>query len=104
MIRAGEHLVLSLWKPDEFEAEVGPIKGGEGLVPFTLAHNVSTPEEVDAVLATARAAGADPVSQAERRDWGLHGLLRRSRRIPLGNRLQPGPRRSDRASCHLVLT
>jgi catechol 2,3-dioxygenase-like lactoylglutathione lyase family enzyme len=70
MIRAGTHLVLSLWSQDHFEAEVGPIRRGDGLVPFTLAHNVATPEEVDAVLATARAAGADPVSQAERRDWG----------------------------------
>ena len=26
--------------------------------------------EVDAVLATARAAGADPVQDAEERDWG----------------------------------
>lgn len=70
MIRVGEHLILSLWNEDEFEVEVGPIRRGDGLAPFTLAHNVATPEEVDAVLATARAAGADPVSDGERRDWG----------------------------------
>jgi catechol 2,3-dioxygenase-like lactoylglutathione lyase family enzyme len=70
MIRVGEHVVLSLWNEDEFEAEVGPISRGDGVAPFTLAHNVTTPEEVDAVLATARAAGADPVSDAEEREWG----------------------------------
>src|SRR5688500_6268585 len=66
MIRVGEHVVLSLWNEDEFEAEVGPIGRGDGVAPFTLAHNVATPEEVDAVLATARAAGADPDRKSTR--------------------------------------
>ena len=70
MIRAGEHLILSLWDQDEFEAEVGPIGRGQGVAPLTIAHNVATPEEVDAVLATAREAGADPVSEGVQRDWG----------------------------------
>ena len=70
MIRVGELLILSLWNEQEFEAEVGPIRRGDGVAPFTLAHNVATPEEVDAVLETARAAGADPVSDGEQRDWG----------------------------------
>lgn len=70
MIRVGEHLVLSLWVQEEFEAEVGPIRRGSGLAPLTLAHNVATREEVDAVLATARAAGAEPVSEGMEREWG----------------------------------
>ena len=70
MIQAGEHLVLSLWVDREFEAEVGPIRRGPGVVPITLAHNVPTPREVDEVLATARAAGADPVSAGVERAWG----------------------------------
>ena len=70
MIKVGELLVLSLWDEAGFEAEVGPIRRGPGLVPMTLAHNVATRPEVDAVLATARAAGADPVADAEERDWG----------------------------------
>ncbi len=70
MIKAGEHLVLSLWAEAEFEAEVGPIRRGEGLLPLTLAHNVPTREQVDEVLATARAAGADPVQDAVERAWG----------------------------------
>ena len=70
MIKVGELLVLSLWDEAGFEAEVGPIRRGPGLVPMTLAHNVATRSEVDAVLAAARAAGADPVGEAEERDWG----------------------------------
>ncbi|MDT0202837.1 VOC family protein [Nocardioides sp. AE5] len=70
MIKAGEHLVLSLWSESGFEAEVGPIRRGEGIVPLTLAHNVATEAEVDAVLDLARRAGADPVHPGELRDWG----------------------------------
>jgi predicted lactoylglutathione lyase len=70
MIRVGERLILSLWAAAEFENEVGQIQRGQGLVPLTLAHNVGSPEEVDAVLETARAAGADPVHPGEQRDWG----------------------------------
>ena len=70
MIKAGEHLVLSLWSESGFEAEVGPIRRGEGLVPLTLSHNVRTEQEVDAILETARAAGADPVHPATQREWG----------------------------------
>jgi catechol 2,3-dioxygenase-like lactoylglutathione lyase family enzyme len=70
MIKVGDRLLLSLWVEPAFEGEVGPIRRGPGLAPFTLAHNVATREEVDAVLATARAAGADPVHDAEEREWG----------------------------------
>jgi uncharacterized protein len=70
MIQAGEHLVLSLWDERQFEEEVGPISRGAGVAPFTLAHNVASEDEVDAVLETARAAGADPVLAGVRRDWG----------------------------------
>ena len=70
MFAAGERLVLALWDRAAFEAEVGePVRAGPGVVPMTLSHNVASPREVDAVLATARAAGAVagvPVA----RDWG----------------------------------
>jgi len=69
MFRAGEHLVLSLWVESGFEAEVGPVRRGEGIVPVALAHNVASTDEVDAVLATARAAGAE-VTGPQQRDWG----------------------------------
>lgn len=68
MIHVGERLVLSLWAEAAARAELGELTRG-GTLPFTLAHNVRSPAEVDAVLATARAAGA-AVREAERRDWG----------------------------------
>lgn len=46
MFQVGDHVVLSLWVDSAFEAEV------------------------EAVLETARAAGADPVHAPVRRDWG----------------------------------
>ena len=70
MIKVADHVVLSLWAEAGFEAEVGPIARGEGAPPLTLAHNCRTPAEVDTVLETARAAGADPVVPAVQRDWG----------------------------------
>jgi catechol 2,3-dioxygenase-like lactoylglutathione lyase family enzyme len=75
MIQVGEHVVLSLWDRAHFEAEVGAPANdrsgeGVGVPPVTLAHNVTTPAEVDAVLATARTAGADPVHDGRQRDWG----------------------------------
>jgi uncharacterized protein len=70
MFRVGARLVLSLWVEAAFEAEVGPIVRGDGVPPVTLAHNVASRAEVDAVLAAARAAGADPVGAAVEREWG----------------------------------
>jgi catechol 2,3-dioxygenase-like lactoylglutathione lyase family enzyme len=68
MIRVGDMLVLSLWAESAARAEIGDVTRG-GKLPFTLAHNVASPAEVDAVLKTARAAGAT-VHDAEQRDWG----------------------------------
>lgn len=70
MIRAGRHLIFSLWDSAEFEQEVGTIARGPGLAPLTLAHNVGSRDEVDAVLRTALDAGAAPVSEAVERAWG----------------------------------
>jgi uncharacterized protein len=68
MIQIGDKLVLSLWAEAAARAEIGEVARG-GTLPFTLAHNVASPEEVDAVLDTARSAGA-AVHGAVRRDWG----------------------------------
>ena len=70
MIRAGDRLVLSLWDATAFEAEVGPIRRGQGVVPITLSHNVVTEAEVDEILALAQSIGASPVSTGEHREWG----------------------------------
>lgn len=68
MIHVGTKLVLSLWTEDGAREEIGEVTRG-GTLPFTLAHNVATPAEVDAVLETAGAAGAT-VHAAKQRDWG----------------------------------
>lgn len=68
MVHVGPKLVLSLWAESAARAEIGEVTRGETL-PFTLAHNVSSPAEVDAVLETARAAGAT-VHAAQKREWG----------------------------------
>lgn len=70
MFRAGEHLVLSLWDRAHCEAEVGPLMTGPGTAPLTISHNMPTPEGVDEVLETARAAGAPHVQSGIQRDWG----------------------------------
>lgn len=69
MFRVGERLVLSLWDRAGFEAEVGPLRAGEGHPPVALAHNVATEPEVDAIVERARATGAQ-VREPRRREWG----------------------------------
>ncbi len=69
MIRMAEKLMLSLWAEGGFESEVGPIRRGAGVVPITLAHNVATESEVDAILELATSLGAE-ASKGEKREWG----------------------------------
>ena len=68
MIPVGAGLVLSLWGKDDFAVEVGyePVFG-QG--PFTVAHNVTTPQAVDEMLDTVRKLDAW-VDDAVQRDWG----------------------------------
>lgn len=68
MIQVGERLVLSLWAESHAVEEIGPVSRG-GTMPFTLAYNTSSPEEVDQILAVASAAGAS-VKPAQSREWG----------------------------------
>ncbi|MAQ14591.1 MAG: glyoxalase [Sandaracinus sp.] len=68
MIHVGEKLMLSLWAEASAREEIGEVQRG-GTLPFTMAHNVASPEDVDAALEDARAAGAT-VFAAQRRDWG----------------------------------
>jgi predicted lactoylglutathione lyase len=70
MVRVAEKVVLSLWSRDGFESEVGPMREGPGIIPITLSHNLATTEEVDQVLADARAAGATEVGDGVQREWG----------------------------------
>lgn len=71
MIPVGEKLVLSLWAEAAAQSEIGAVIRC-GALPFTLAHNVTCPEDIDAVLETAGRAGA-VAHAARRRDWGGYG-------------------------------
>lgn len=69
MIRVGDKVILSLWSEEGFEAEIGPIRRGEGIAPVALAHNVATEAEVDAILELAASLGSSTTGP-ERREWG----------------------------------
>lgn len=69
MFQVGQHLMLSLWDETAAAGEVGRVTRG-GVPPLTLAHNVATRKEVDAVLDDARRAGASVVVDAVEREWG----------------------------------
>jgi catechol 2,3-dioxygenase-like lactoylglutathione lyase family enzyme len=70
MIRTGQQLLLSLWDREHFAAEVGEPMTGPGIAPITIAHNLASPESVDEVIKTARAAGAEIVAEPVQREWG----------------------------------
>jgi len=70
MFHVADKVVLSLWSESGFEAEVGPIRRGEGVAPITISHNLATSDEVDAVLEDARGAGAPEVEGGVQREWG----------------------------------
>src|SRR5690606_38590274 len=62
--------VLALWSRNALAADAGIPEGGSGFRSFSLAYNVRTPEEVDAALASAEAAGARITRRAEQAFWG----------------------------------
>lgn len=68
MFHVADKVVLALWAEQAAAVEIGPVQRG-GTAPITLAHNLATKEEVDQVLETARAAGAE-VHDGQQRDWG----------------------------------
>lgn len=70
MIQVGPHLVLSLWSEANAADEVGAVSRGTGAPPFTLAHNVASPDDVDRVVAIARSAGAAVMADPVTREWG----------------------------------
>ena len=68
MLPVADRVILSLWSVAGFTAEIGA-EPASGIAPITLAHNLATEAEVDAVLAEAAALGST-VTPATRRDWG----------------------------------
>jgi catechol 2,3-dioxygenase-like lactoylglutathione lyase family enzyme len=63
---------LALYPLAELRKSAGlpPVKEPVGEARFTLGHNVASAEEVDAVLAEARAAGAPYATQGAKTAWG----------------------------------
>jgi catechol 2,3-dioxygenase-like lactoylglutathione lyase family enzyme len=62
-------MVVALWGRDELAGDSG-VQDGGGWGGITLAHNVRSPAEVDAVIAEARAAGATIPRAGAETFWG----------------------------------
>ena len=62
-------LIVALWSRERLAADSGVADTG-GWGGITLAHNVASPDEVDAVLAEAEAAGATIPRRGEPTFWG----------------------------------
>ena len=62
-------MVVALWSRTELAADSG-VEDTGGWGGITLAHNVRSPEEVDAVLAEARRAGASIARDGAATFWG----------------------------------
>jgi catechol 2,3-dioxygenase-like lactoylglutathione lyase family enzyme len=61
---------LSLYGREALAADAGVPSAGAGFPGFTLAHNVRSAAEVDALIEAVRAAGARIVREPSRADWG----------------------------------
>lgn len=61
---------LAIWPRNSIAYDTGISKSPPSPTEFTLAHNVSSKEEVDAVMEQARRAGAKIVKQAHDTFWG----------------------------------
>src|SRR5690606_17097552 len=61
---------LSLYPRTALAADAGVAAEGSGFRAFTLAHNVASEAEVDALLAHVAAHGGRIVKPAQRADWG----------------------------------
>ncbi|MDP9385456.1 MAG: VOC family protein [Actinomycetota bacterium] len=63
-------LVVALWGRDQLAADSGVTEDPGGWGGITLAHNVGSPDEVDAVIEEARAAGARIAREGGPTFWG----------------------------------
>ena len=60
---------LALWSRENLAQDAG-LPLSSGIPPFSLAHNLRSPAEVDALLAHVARFGAKVVKPARRTDWG----------------------------------
>ena len=63
-------LKLALWPRASIAFDTGLPQGPRSATEFTLAHNVESAQEVDAVLAQAKAAGAELLKPGHETAWG----------------------------------
>ncbi len=63
-------LMLALWPRSSISHDSGLAKGTVSPTEFTIGHNVTAKEEVDAVIEQAKKAGATIVKQAHETFWG----------------------------------
>ncbi len=61
---------LSLYPEEKLAGDVGVSANGQGFTGFTLAHNVSSPEDVDQLIKHASTAGAEVVKPPVETNWG----------------------------------
>jgi uncharacterized protein len=66
--------IVALWGRDQLAEDSG-VEDGGGWGGVTLAHNVRSPAEVDAVVEEARAAGADVVRGPGETFWGGYSAV-----------------------------
>lgn len=64
------NIALGLWSADKLAHDAGASGPGTGFRGVTLAHNVPTPEDVDAVMALAARSGARITKPAAKTFWG----------------------------------
>ena len=69
-LQVGPGVVLSLYGRADLAREAGTASGPVEPPPFSLAHNVSTPEAVPRVVEELRAAGGTVVAEPARTSWG----------------------------------
>ncbi|HEX9680439.1 MAG TPA: VOC family protein [Anaerolineales bacterium] len=61
---------LALYPREDLAADAGVSAEGAGFPGFSLAHNVRSPAEADALLAEAASGGGTLVKPGQRTDWG----------------------------------
>ena len=94
-------MVFGLWGRDDL-ARDSAVDDAGGWGGVTLAHNVSSPDEVDAVLAEAAAAGATIARPGASTEWGGYsGLFVDPDGHPWEVAHNPGWRLADDGSVHL---
>jgi uncharacterized glyoxalase superfamily protein PhnB len=96
-------MVFALWGRDQLAAD-SVMEDGGGWGGVTLAHNVRSPAEVDAVLAEAKAAGARVAREGAETFWGGYsGLFVDPDGHPWEIAWNPGWPLADDGSVHLLV-